>query len=329
MGDTLWGTPAIRAVKKKYPQVNIDLLIQPQWVSLFKNNNNIHNLIPYHPKWYQQPLVLPKLLKNHYDHVFIFHANKDIARILPWLRSSSIWSHQYPDIIPGLSKKQIVPIDKPVHGILRRIAMVEKIHIPSAGTHMDIFLKDDEINEAKKFLKTNNILYKGFIYFNIGGSVPYKQWPVDQFITLSNLVLNNTSLKIILGGGPEDADRINFINHQISQERVIAATNRSLIENCALIHSAKILVTPDSGPMNIGLSLKIPTISMFWGTGTNGLIRNELNNQNFCGPLNIDESLSSVLCGNFFESNKRVDSEPLTSNLILASDVWEKMLKFL
>ena len=80
--------------------------------------------------------------------------------------------------------------------------------------------------------------------------------------------------------------------------------------------------------MHIGFSLKIPTISLFWKTGCNGLIRSEFNRQN-SGPLNIDESLSSVLCGIFFESNKRVDSESLTSKLILASDVWNKILKFL
>ena len=51
---------------------------------------------------------------------------------------------------------------------------------------------------------------------------------------------------MILGGGPEDTDRINFINHQISQEPVIAATNRSLIGNCDLINNEKVLVTPDS-----------------------------------------------------------------------------------
>ena len=207
--------------------------------------------------------------------------------------------------------------------------MIEKIQIPSNGTHMDIILSADEKKEANFFLEKHGIRSKEFIYLNIGGSVSYKQWPVDQFIALSNLILNNTSLKIILGGGPDDTDRINFINHQISQARVIAASNRSLIGNCALINNAKVLVTPDSGPMHIGFSLRIPTISLFWGTDFNGLIRNELNGPNFCGPLNIDESLSSVLCGNFFESNKRVESESLTSKLILASDVWEKILKFL
>ena len=81
--------------------------------------------------------------------------------------------------------------------------------------------------------------------------------------------------------------------------------------------------------MNIEFSLKIPTISLFGETDCNELIRNELNGPNFCGPLDIDESLSSVLCGIFFESNKRVDAESLTSKLILASDVWNKILKFL
>ena len=83
MGDTLWGTPAIRAFKKKFPQVSIDLLTQPQWIPLFKNNKNISNSIPYHSKWYRQILLLPNLLKSNYDHVLIFHANRNIGRILP------------------------------------------------------------------------------------------------------------------------------------------------------------------------------------------------------------------------------------------------------
>jgi ADP-heptose:LPS heptosyltransferase len=329
MGDTLWGTPAIRAIKKKLPETSIDLLLQKQWMPLFNGNKNLRNLIPYHPQWYRQLVPLFRLSKYRYDHILIFHANKDIRRIIPWLRTSSILSHQYPDTIKGIQSNDIVRIDKPTHGIFRRLVMIEKIQIPSDGTNMDIFLSSDEKKEASFFLKKHGIRSKEFIYLNIGGSASYKQWPVDQFIALSNLILNETSLKIILGGGPEDTDRINFINHQINQERVIAASNRSLIGNCALINNAKVLVTPDSGPMHIGFSLKIPTISLFWGTNCSGIIRNQLNRQNFCGPLNIDESLSSVLCGNLFESNKGVASDSSTAKQILANDVWEKMLKFL
>ena len=329
MGDTLWGTPSIRAVKKKFPQVSIDLIIQPQWIALFKNNKNISNLIPYHSKWYRQILLLPSLLKSNYDHVLIFHANRDVGRILPWLRTSSVWSHQNINILPGLSKNQIVSIDKPVHGILRRITMIEKIHVPSDGTHMDIFFSDDEINEAKLFLKTHNILSKGFIYLNIGGSVLYKQWPINKFIYLSKTILQKTSLSIVLGGDSEDKSRVDDISKQLDRRRVAQASHRSLIENCALISQAQILITPDSGPMHIGYALKVPTISLFWSRNSQGLQRNVLNGPDYCGPLDINKSLSSVISGSFMQ-NELIDSkDPGTSKIIRVEDVWNKIIGFL
>ena len=79
-------------------------------------------------------------------------------------------------------------------GILRYLIMIEKIQIPSNGTHMDIILSTDEKKEANFFLEKHVTRSKEFIYLNIGGSVSYKQWPVDQFIALSNPILNDTSL---------------------------------------------------------------------------------------------------------------------------------------
>ena len=76
--------------------------------------------------------------------------------------------------------------------------MIEKIQIPSNGTHMDIILSSDEKKEANLFLEKHAIRSKEFIYLNIGGSVSYKQWPVVQFIALSNPILNDTSLKLFL-----------------------------------------------------------------------------------------------------------------------------------
>ena len=73
-----------------------------------------------------------------------------------------------------------------------------KIQIPSNGTHMDIILSTDEKKEANFFLEKHGTRSKEFIYLNIGGSVSYKQWPVDQFIALSNPILNDTLLKLFL-----------------------------------------------------------------------------------------------------------------------------------
>ena len=329
MGDTLWGTPAIRAIKKTLPRVWIDLLLQPKWEGLFYGNNNIRRLIPYHPRWYRQIIRLPRLLGTRYDHVLIFHANKDIGRILPWLRCSSIWSHQQITNLPGVPSSQIVRFEKPMHGILRRIAMLEKIQIPSHGTHMDIFLSDGDQAEALLFLKQNCMIPKEFVYINIGGSIPQKQWPVDKCISLAKLILQNTSLAIVLGGGPEDADRVNSIKKRLDRQRVTSAIHRSLRANCALIAQARMLITPDSGPMHIGFALKVPTIALFWATDSQGRNRNVLNGPEYCGPIGIEKKLWTILHGDFTDTKKEGDPEHSPPKPILVSEVWEKILDFL
>jgi|TARA_B100000959_G_scaffold247908_1_gene274479 ADP-heptose:LPS heptosyltransferase len=339
MGDTLWGTPAIRAIKKALPRVGIDLLLQPQWKSLFYENNNIRRLISYSPRWYRQIIGLPKLLGTRYDHVLIFHANKDIRRVLPWVRCSSIWSHQQVTYIPpgcdaapqlpGVPSNQIVRFEKPVHGILRRMAMLEKIQIASNGTHMDIFLNNNDRAEVLLFLKQHRIMPKEFIYLNVGGSIPKKQWPVDKCISLAKLVLQNTSLAIVLGGGPEDTDRVDSIEKQLDRQRVARATHRPLRANCALIAQARMLITPDSGPMHVGFALKIPTIALFYSMDKQGQNRNELNGPEYCGPLEIGKDLCAVMWDNFQDTKKEGDPGHFVPNPILVSEVWEKVQDFL
>jgi ADP-heptose:LPS heptosyltransferase len=329
MGDTLWGTPAIRAIKKALPQVGVDLILQPQWSDLFFGNKNIRRIISYNSQWYRQIIGLPTMLQSRYDHILIFHANRNISRILPWLRCKSILSHQYPDSIPGIPNKKIVRFEKPVHGILRRLGLLEEIQIPSNGTHMDLFLNDNDQAEAFLFLKKNHMTPKEFIYINAGGSSPYKQWPVDKFISLTKLIQQNTPLTIVLGGGPEAADRVVSIEKQLDKQRVTRATHLPLGINCALIAQARILISPDSGPMHIGFALKVPTISLFWSTNSQNIIRNELNGSKYCGPLEIDKSLSTVLYGNFKGEKKGYGPEHFHLNPILVSEVWEKVLNFL
>ena len=329
MGDTLWSTPAIRAIKKTVPNSCIDLLLQPQWKSLFNENKNIRGLYSYYPKWYRQLITLPSILKSNYDHVFIFHANKDISRLLPWIRCSNIWSSQEFSAMWPRKKIQIIPFSKSTHAIHRRLDMLKETHVIPDGTHMEIFINDNENKKSNEFLKYNQITKNNFIYLNVGGSLPQKQWPQKKIIALAKRIISNTSLFIILGGGPDDAHRINTINEEINHERVVPATDRSLIENCALIKNAKVLVTPDSGPMHIGFALKVPTIGLFWSADSEGLQRNVLNGPDYCGPLDIDQSLYCVLRGNFLDINDKNNVERLPIKQISVDDVWKKILKFL
>jgi len=316
MGDCLWGTPGVRALKKYFPNAGIDLLIRPEWEDLYLENPHVRKVITYHPQWYCQLALLPRLLRTYYDCVLIFHANKDIGRLLPYLRTSKIRAHQN---LPNLQDDQILTFQETTHPILRRTAILNELGVDSDGIQMEIFLNDNDRAEGISFLKKNQMKTKEFVYLNIGASLPHKRWPSDRMTSLAKLILENTSLGIILGGGPEDAQTIGETENQINKERVTHAHHRSLRANCALIDQARLMITTDTGPMHLAFATKVPTIAMFGPTRPSD-----------SGPCQIDPQLYQVLQSTSMDTLDHAPTDQ--SNFfdsITVEMVWEKVNQLL
>jgi len=316
MGDCLWGTPGVRALKKSFPNAGIDLLIRPEWEGIYFDNPHIRTVISYSPQWYHQLALLPRLMGMRYDQVLIFHANKDIRRLLPRLRYARILAHQN---LPGLLDEQILKFSQTTHPILRRMALLEKTGVESDGVQMDIFLNDKDNAEVISFLEQNQMKSKEFVYLNVGASLPHKRWPSDRMTSLAKLILENTSLGIIFGGGPEDAQTIEEIENQINKERVTHAHHRSLRANCALIDQARLMITTDTGPMHIAFATKVPTIALFGPTHPSN-----------SGPCQIDPQLCQVLQSTAMDTLDHAPTDQ--SNFfdsITVEMVWEKVNQLL
>jgi len=311
MGDCLWATPGIRALKKSFPDVALDIVIQPRWESLYYGNPHIRRLIPYKPQWYYQLTLLSRLWRTNYDHILIFHANKDIGRLISYLRYSKIWAHQN---LPKISSHQILKFTQAIHPIFRRAAILEKLGVMLNGTKMEIFLNDSDRAEAIHFLKKNQMNVKEFIYFNIGASLPHKRWHNDRMVALANLFLKNTSLGIVLGGGSEDAPAIEKIERKINSKRITHAFHRPLRANCALIDQACLMITTDTGPMHVAFATGTPTIALF------GPTRPEDS-----GPCEIDPKLCQVIQATALNN---LSHDPADINIffdsITVDMVWDK-----
>jgi ADP-heptose:LPS heptosyltransferase len=262
MGDSLWGTPALRALKKSFPDADIHFLINPHWEKLFEGNPHIDRIIHYSPKWFKQPLLGLSLLWTRYDHVLIFHANKDITRLLPWLTYRSLLAHQNSSWI---REKNRVRMEKEgvVHGIQRRLILIAKIGAQSAGKYMEIFFNDAERSEAHAFMGKKSLSPKNYIYINIGASGAHRRWPEDRFLELAEKILEKTAYKIILGGGPGEKQHIHDMMATLNSDRCSDSIGVPLKPDSYIISQARLLITCDTGPMHVGFALKVPTVALF------------------------------------------------------------------
>jgi ADP-heptose:LPS heptosyltransferase len=260
MGDSLWGTPGIRALKKSFPEVEIDLLVNRPWKSLFEHNPYLNKIFEYQEQWYCQPFSGMKLLGRYYDFVLIFHANRNFKRVLPWLRSLPVWCHQNFDWIPESHR---VKIDMAVHGIQRRRIMLKKFGVESDGGQMEIFFDQVTIDRIEQVLKAHNFSPKKYVYLNLGAAVEARRWMVARFDQLARLILKTTPWNIILGGGPNEKKRALTILKQLNTPRAIEVCSQPILVNAGIISKAKLIVTADTGPMHIGLSMKTPVVALF------------------------------------------------------------------
>ena len=282
MGDCLWGTPGIRAVKKAFPEAEIDLLVNRPWKSLFEHNPYLNKIFEYQEQWYRQPFAGMQLFGRYYDAIFIFHANRSFRRVLPWFRSLPVWCHQNFDWIP---EAQRIKINTPVHGIQRREIMLKKFSVKPDGGQMEIFFDPATIDRAQNFLQAHDFSPGKYVYLNLGAAIESRRWMVDRFIELASRILKTTN--IILGGGPNEKKRALTILNELNTRRVVEVCSQPILLNADIIAKAGLMVTADTGPMHIGFAVRTPIVALFGTISSVGSGPHEIPDH-LCRVIKID-----------------------------------------
>jgi|FLOH01.1.fsa_nt_gi ADP-heptose:LPS heptosyltransferase len=281
MGDCLWGTPGIRALKKNFPEIEIDLIVNEPWKPLFDFNPYLNQIFKYRSEWYLQPFLGMKLLRRHYDAIYLFHANRNFRRMLPWFRSLPVWCHQNLDWIPETHR---VKIDANIHGIERRLIMLEKIGVKPDGGQMEIFFDQVTLDRSQQILQAHGFNPGKYVYLNLGAAVESRRWMVERFSELASRILNTTSWNIVLGGGPNEKRRALTILKQLSTSRVVEVCSHPIRVNASIISQAGLMVTSDTGPMHIGFAVRTPVVALFGTISSVG-----------SGPYEIPDHLCRVI----------------------------------
>jgi ADP-heptose:LPS heptosyltransferase len=317
MGDALWGTPAIRALKKAYPSAGIDLLVQPAWKTLFDGNPHLENVYPYESRWSRQLALVIRLARRVYDCGLLFHVNKDFRRMIPLLRCPTFWAHQE---FSWIDPEKTLSFTGEVHGIHRRLELLRQIGVPADGGAMEIFLNEDDRKNARDFLTQKGIgETTPYVYVNMGASLAHKRWSSKRFVELTRRILAESHHAVVLGGGPGEGGIIEEVRAHFP-ERVCAVYDRSLRANSALIEKAGLMVTTDTGPMHIGLALQTPMVALFGPTRPGE-----------SGPFEIDPSKCVVLRA-MREGVPLCETRPADMNYfdpISIEEVWAKVASFI
>ena len=103
-----------------------------------------------------------------------------------------------------------------------------------------------------------------FIGFQMGASTVSRQWFLQRWQELAEIILEHTDAVIVLTGSPAERAMTAQLEDVLRDQRVINVAGKfSLREAAALVARLDVLVTPDTGPLHVAAALKTPTIGLF------------------------------------------------------------------
>ena len=98
--------------------------------------------------------------------------------------------------------------------------------------------------------------------FHPTGSDPYKWWPAASFVELGNFLYERYQAPLLIISGKSDRPQAEAIAARLAGPSLVTGGRFPLLTVAALLSRCRLLVANDSGPLHLGLALKVPTIAL-------------------------------------------------------------------
>lgn len=318
LGDTLWATPAIRALRQCFPTSYISIITSQLGESVLKHNRRLDAIFTF-----KEP-SLPSLLSLYFQlkaqkitHVLQFHTSQRGILPLASLLGAREIIGSY-GINKGLDCFLTQSLDNlNKHEIQRRLDIVAEVGAQTLDPSMEIFLGPEDEKEIEELFMTLNLPpYLPLVGIHPGAKDLFKRWPPPHFIELGCRLVQNLGCQILITGTPEEKALTEGIASQI--QGAVAITHLSVLQTAALIKQMDLMITNDTGPMHLALAQQIPTLGLF--TPTNPLL---------CGPYYATPSLTIAKAPTCTPCLKKRCKEPFCLMQIGVQEVYTQAAQLL
>jgi len=275
VGDLLLTTPAIRAIRRRFPDAELHLLVCDQVRNVVETNPDIDEIISFDARLIVRRAlsgwiaIAWRLRSQKYNLAVIFHAS-------PWLHLIC-W-------IAGIALR--VGFDHGGSGfsLSRAVSWQPNTTRYVADVYMDIarifgaaplspLVLKPALDDRRKMisicrrcgLEESELL----IAVCPGGGlnprdyVPQKRWPQERFAAVINRLREEFQCKVLIVGGKSDKDVAAAIAQGCDTEVVNLCGETTLRQTAALFGRCALVISNDSAPLHVAVAMGTPAVGIF------------------------------------------------------------------
>ena len=281
IGDLVLSLTVVQALRRTYPDAEIDLLAVPASGKIAMHDADLHEVIGYDPNVWRRPKalfqfqhwreacrLLKRLRGRRYDlAVSVFG---DWAAILAVLSGAprrvgfgreSYFGFMTDSVAgrhwqPGDHKHEVdycLQLAQAAGATVTPEDRVPRLSVdPQALQEVALLLRQEGVQENRPLIACH-------VSSNNGQS---KRWPIPYWATLLDRLIREQDVQVILTGAPVDLPLIEEIMGRMNERPINMAGKTSLPQLAALLQRANLMITGDSGPMHIAAAVATPLIAI-------------------------------------------------------------------
>ncbi len=281
IGDLVMSLPAIRVLKRTYPEAEIDLLAVPSSAKVVASDPDIAQVIAYDPNIWRRPKALlqwrnwrnlfvlwRRLHAHHYDiAINLFGEWASALILLSGAQRRLGFSHEnYPGFLTDSVTGRHWDSNDSKHEVDYCLELAQAAgatttpedRIPHLAVDPNVVQQVEQLLQNEG-MQTNRPLIACHVSSNNGYA---KRWPVPYWATLIDRLIREDRIQVVLTGAPDDMPLIMEVIQCMREQPINLAGKTSLTQLAALYKHANLLITGDSGPMHIAAAVGTPLIAI-------------------------------------------------------------------
>ena len=281
LGDVVFTTPLIRALRRQFPDAHLSYLVEPAAAPVIAGNPHLNEVI-IAPKRRGMGRLIDdlqlawRLRRDRYDVVIDMHGGPRAA----WMARATAAPMRIGYTIAGRTWMYTHAVPRPDdlgprHSVEKQWDLLAPLGIGPADRSRDpIEIVEDPVAARRVEAKLRALgIEPGHqvVVIHVSAGNPFRRWPADAFVDLAARLAADDRRRIVLTSGPSEADaaariaaaarqRLGGAGHRVADPALDVAELR------ALAGRAAVYIGGDSGPLHVAGATATPIVALFGPT---------------------------------------------------------------
>ena len=283
IGDVVFTTPAVAAVRRRYPDAHLTYLVEPAGAPVVTNNPRIDEVLVAPPGrgvgGLMADLALGRRLRSgRYDLAIDFHGGPR-ASLLTWLSRARV-RIGYDVVARSWMYTRVVDRPRELrrrHSVLNQWDLLAPLGIDELTPDecpVEMPLAPEAVASVRARLSAAGVASdEAIAVVHVSASSPFRRWPMPAFSATVAALASHPHRRVIVTSGPSDRGAasgvIDAARSQlgaVERDRVVRFGDFTLAELRALLERCAVYIGGDSGPLHIAATTGVPIVALFGPT---------------------------------------------------------------